>query len=309
MAHDQQRTLVYGATGAQGGPVVRRLLQEGHHVRVLVRNPHKAEALQQAGAEIAVGNLSDLASLKAANKGIDAVFLHLPLQFDPVVVTGYGRNAIDAAKAAGVGHLVFSTSVLVPDLHTNVKALDLKRNVEMYLQQSGVPNVILRPTFYMENFAAPWSAPAIMQQGTVAYPMTSDFKASWISLEDAGAFAVEALKRPELSGSVFNIGGPEVLTGNEIAERFAAVLGNAVSYCPIPLDEFEQQMNAAMGKPIGTEIAALYRWFLEQPQSPAMIDMKPVLQKLPVQLTPLEQWIRNQDWFVLGGGRSTLKTA
>lgn len=306
MTDNQRKALVYGATGAQGGPVVRRLLQEGYRVRVLVRAAHKAEVLRQAGAEIAVGNLSDLASLKAANEGIDAVFLHLPLQFDPAV-TEYGRNAIDAARASGVGHLVFNTSVLVPDLQTNVKALDLKRTVETYLQQSGVPNIILRPTFYMENFAAPWSVPAITQQGTVAYPMTSDFRASWISLEDVAAFAVEALKRPELSGSVFNIGGPEILTGTEIAERFAAVLGSAVSYYPIPLDTFEQQMNGAMGEPNGTEIAALYRWFMKQPQSPAMIDMKPVLQKLPVQLTPLEQWIRNQDWSALGN--SNLRTA
>ena len=294
--NNQQKILVYGATGAQGIPVVRRLLQEGYHVRALVRNSQKAEALQQAGAEITVGNLGDLASLEVANKGIDSVFMYLPLEFNSVV-TEYGQNAIKAAKAAGVRHLVFNTSVLVPGFYTNVKALDLKRDVEMYLRESGLPYIILRPTFYMENFAAPWSAPTIMQERIVAYPMDSNFKAAWITLEDVAGFVVEALKNPQLSGSAFEIGGPEVLSGNEIAERFAAVLGNTVRYCPIPLDQFEQQMNAAMGKPIGTEIAALYRWFMSQPQSPAVIDTKPVLQKFPVQLTPLEQWIRRQNCF------------
>jgi uncharacterized protein YbjT (DUF2867 family) len=299
MKSSQQKILVYGATGVQGMPVVCRLLQEGHRVRLLVRSPHKAEALQKAGAEISFGNLNDPASLKKANEGIDAVFLQLPLEFDSVV-TAYARNAIDAAKAAGVGLLVFNTSVLVPNSQTNVKALDLKRDVEIYLQQSDIPNIVLRPTFYMENLAAPWSAPNIVQKGIVAYPVTSDFQASWISVEDVAAFAVEALKRPELSGSVFNIGGPEVLTGHEIAKRFTTVLGREVSYYPIPLDQFEQQMNAAIGNPVGTEIAALYRWFVGQSQSPAALDTKPVLQKLPVQLTPMEQWIRNQDWSALG---------
>ena len=300
MEHAQQRVLVYGATGVQGSPVVRQLLQNGHQVRVVVRDPRKAQALGQSGAEIIVGNLNDPVSLKTASEGIDAVFLQLPLEFSTAVVE-YGRNVIDAAKAAGVSHLVFNTSVVVPNTSTNVKALDLKREVERYLQQSGLSNIILRPTFYMENLAAPWSAPSIVQQGTVAYPMTSDFKASWISVADMAALAVEALKRPDLSGSVFNIGGPEALSGNEIAQQFASVFGRAVNYYPIPLNQFEQQMNAAMGEPMGTEIAALYRWFVEQPQSPAIINMQPVLQKLPVQLTSLKQWIVSQNWSHLAG--------
>ncbi len=300
LEYKQKSVLVYGGTGVQGSPVVRRLLQQHFRVRVLVRNSCKAEALQQSGAEVAVGNLNDLASLKKASEGMDAVFLQLPLEFSSAV-TEYGCNAIDAAKTAGVSYVVFNTSVLVPDSNVNVKALDLKRKVEMYLQQSGLQYVILRPTFYMENLAAPWSAPAIVHQGTVAYPMTSEFKASWISVEDLGAFAVEALKRPELSGSVFNVGGSEALTGNEIAQQFAAVFGRAVNYYPIPLEQFEQQMNAAMGEPMGTEIAALYRWFVSQPQSPAVIDPQPVLQQLPVQITPLKDWIRSQNWSALAG--------
>ncbi|KAB8332093.1 NmrA/HSCARG family protein [Scytonema tolypothrichoides VB-61278] len=295
MEYAQQRVLVYGATGVQGGSVVRQLLQHRHQVRVVVRDPGKAQALGQSGAEVVVGDLKDPVSLKTASEGIDAVFLVLPLEFSTAVVE-YGRNAIDAAKAAGVNHIVFNTSVVVANASTNVKALDLKREVQRYLQQSGLSNIILRPTFYMENLAAPWSAPTIVQQGTVAYPMTSDFKASWISVADVAALAVEALKRPDLSGSIFNIGGPEVLTGHEIAQQFASVFGRAVNYYPIPLDQFEQQMNAGMGEPIGTEIAALYRWFVEQPQSPAIINMQPVVQKLPVQLTSLKQWILSQNW-------------
>ena len=300
MKNQQKSVLVYGGTGVQSSPVVRQLLKQNYCVRVLVRDPRKAETLRQFGAEIAVGNLNDVNSLKTASEGIDAVFLQLPLEFSSVV-TDYGKNAIDAAKAAGVGHLVFNTSVLIPNSSVGVKALDFKQEVETYLRQSELPSIIIRPTFYMENFAAPWSAPIIINQGTVAYPMTSDFKASWISVEDLGALAVEALKRPELSGSVFNVGGPEALTGDEIAQQFADAFGNKVSYYPVPLDQFEQQMNAGMAEPVGTEIAALYRWFLSQAKSPAVIEPQSFLQQLPVQLTPFKQWIHNQNWSALGG--------
>jgi uncharacterized protein YbjT (DUF2867 family) len=293
--HEEQKVLVYGATGVQGSSIVRQLLQEGYRVRVLVRDPRKAQALHEAGAEVAVGSFGNLETLIAASKGVNAVVLQLPLEFSPAVIQ-YGRNAIDAAKKAGVDLLIFNTSVLVPDAVTNVKALELKREVETYLYQSGLPAIVLRPTFYMENLAAPWSAPTIVQKRTVAYPMTSNFLASWITVEDLAAFVAQALKYPELSGSVFNVGGPEVLTGEDIAKRFSKYLGHEVSYYPIPLEQFEQQMNAAIGEPVGTEIAALYRWFVEQPQSPAIIDTQSVLQKLPVKLTTMEQWIHRQTW-------------
>lgn len=295
MTNEQQKVLVYGATGVQGSAVVRQLLQEGYHVRTLVRDAQKSQALQQAGAEVAVGNLNNLELLTQANEGVNAAVLQLPLDFSPAVVE-YGRNAIDAAKKAGVELFIFNTSVIVPAATTGVKALDLKREVETYLHQSGLPAIILRPTFYMENLAAPWSAPNILQHRTVAYPMTSDFMASWITVEDLAAFVAQALKRPELSGSIFNIGGPETLTGEDIARQFSKFLGHEVNYYPIPLDQFEQQMNAAIGEPVGTEIAALYRWFVQQPQSPAIIDTQSVLQKLPVQLTTIEQWIHRQNW-------------
>jgi NAD(P)H dehydrogenase (quinone) len=297
MKHNQQRILVYGATGVQGRPVARRLLQAGHNVRILVRNPAKADALRQAGAEIAIGDLSDPASLQAANQGIDAVFLHLPLEFDKAVGVRYGRNAIDAAKAAGVSHLVFSTSGQMPDSLTEIAAFEFKRDIQTYLQQSGVPSIILRPTLYMENFAGPWTAPGIVQQGIVAYPLPSRFKQAWISVDDVAALAVAALQRPELAGSSFDVGGPEVLDGDAIAERFATVFKRPVHYYPIPLDAFEQQLNAALGAPAGTEVTQTYRWVEANLETHSPIaDMQSVLQQLPVELTSLEAWIRQQDW-------------
>lgn len=294
----QNRILVYCATGLQGQAVASQLLKEDFSVRLLVRNPEKAEALRQAGANVVQGDLGEAASLVSANDGVDRVFLQLPLDFTPAIFD-YAKNAINAAKEANVSLLVLNTSVLVPSAKTGVKALDFKHDIENYLKQSGLPFIILRPTFYMENLAAPWSVPSILEKSTVAYPMPDNFRASWIGVEDMASYAVAALKRPELAGSVFDIGGPEILTGKDIAEQFSQALHRDISYYPIPLDTFEEQINAGMGEPIGTEIAALYGWFVSQPQSAVALNPSAVLEKLPVHLTPMKTWINNQDCFAM----------
>ncbi|MBD2101688.1 SDR family oxidoreductase [Leptolyngbya sp. FACHB-261] len=293
------KVLVYGATGAQGNPVVMQLLQKGYSVRILVRNPDKAKALFPTEVEIVKGALEDFDSLKRANEGIERVFLHLPLEYRSDAATSQGRNAIDAAHEAGISLVVFNTSTFIPKEPTDVAAFEIKRNVEQYLQTSRIPNIVLRPHIYIDNLAAPWSASAIVQ-GIVSYPLPANIKVSWISLQDAAALAVAALERSQLAGAAFEIGGPETLTGAEIAERFEHVLGRSFSYQAIPLDDFEQGLNQAFGEPTGTEIAKIYRWRATHPEI-ERVDMTDVLQKLPVQLTLLEQWIGQIPWNELAG--------
>ena len=117
---DGGKVLVYAATGAQGGAVIQRLLPLGREVRGLVRDGRGADTLRTLGAEPVFGDLSDPASLKAASESAAAVFLVLPLEFDPKKVVGWGLNAIDAAREAGVGRLVFNTSTRVPPEATDV---------------------------------------------------------------------------------------------------------------------------------------------------------------------------------------------
>ena len=94
--------LVYGATGTQGGPVVDQLLTAGWPVRVVTRDAERARAFAVRGAEVAVADLGDRETLRAAHVGVDRVVLHLPLQYDFALHERYGRNAIDAARDADV---------------------------------------------------------------------------------------------------------------------------------------------------------------------------------------------------------------
>jgi NAD(P)H dehydrogenase (quinone) len=295
MRDSLSKVLVHGANSAQGIPVVNLLLKEGYAVRVFVRNRDKAQVLFSERVEIHTGSLEDQDSLKQANEGIDQVFLILPLEyrFDVAITQGY--NAIDAARNAGVKLLVFNTSTSIPKQTTDVNAFEIKRKVEQYLRESGVPYIILRPTIYMDNLAAPWSMPGIVHQNTIAYPLPPDIRISWISLNDAAAFAVAALERSELAGSTFDIGGPEAVNGKEIAELFTKALNCPFIYQQIPIDGFEQGLNQAFGKPTGTEIAKIYRWRVAHPEDGA-VDVGTVLHKLPVNLTAFNQWIQDFEW-------------
>src|SRR4051812_30824220 len=107
--------LVYGGTGTQGGPVVEQLLAAGRPVRVVTRDPKRAKAFADRGAQVAVADLGDPESLLAAHRGVDRVVVHLPLQYDFVLHERYGRDAIDVARDAGVSMLVFNTSAHVLD--------------------------------------------------------------------------------------------------------------------------------------------------------------------------------------------------
>lgn len=295
----QQRVLVYGAGGVQGGAVVEQLLGAGHAVRALIRSERAAERLRRAGAEVITADLGDPASLVTASTGVDAVVLIVPIEFDAARAVAYGRNAIDAARTAGVRLLVFNTGTRIPASPTNVAGFEIKRQIEAYLWASGVPAIVLRPTFYMENFAGPWTAPAIVQHATVAYPIPRALRAAWISAADAAAFTVAALERPALAGSTFEIGGPEALDGAAIAAHFSAAQGRPVSYIAIPLDSFEQQLSPVIGPHNAAELVQMYRWMEAQPDSTLFTaDQDALRQALPVALTPLERWVQTQDWQV-----------
>src|SRR5258706_16436954 len=161
---DNRIIAVTGATGQQGGAVARRLLTEGWKVRALTRDANKPAAteLAAAGAEIVAGDMDNRAELDAAFKGVYGVFsvqnYWLPnVGFDGEIKQG--KNVADAAKAAGVQHLVYSS---VGSAHRGMgqKHFDSKWIIEQYIQSLDVPYTILRPVFFMENYN--WSRAQIL---------------------------------------------------------------------------------------------------------------------------------------------------
>jgi uncharacterized protein YbjT (DUF2867 family) len=285
------RVLSYGATGAQGAPVAQQLLERGHKIHVIVRHPEKAASLEALGASVFKGDLGDPSSLDAAHEGVDAVFLVLPFSGggNPLA---QADGAFEAAKRAGVQKIVLNTSGQTPREPTGLPMMDYRIALEGMLHETGIPATIIRPTAYMENFLGPWTLPGVLEKNEVAYPIAVNRPTSWIAAQDVARFVVAALEHRDLAGRAFDVGGPEALTGDRIAESFSAALGKSIHYRAISPDEFADMMGAIMGPEAAEGIRVAYRAGEAAPLDAMKIEMQPVLAELPVQLTTLEEWVR-----------------
>ena len=283
--------LAYGATGTQGGPVTRQLLDRGESLRILVRDPAKVRDLEARGAEVAVGDLDDLDSLRRAHEGVDRVFLHLPLQYDFELHERYGRNAITAAREAGVELLVLNTTAHVYP-GTAVEVYEVRQRVLDELAASGVPSVVLRPTFYMDNWLGPWILPGIRDAGVLAFALPEDHPFSWVSAEEVGAYCVAALGRPDLAGQAFDVGGPETLTGAQIAATLEAELGKPVRWVGITAADYEAALVPLLGADVAAAVADQIRFLVGGGHG--AVDMRATRELLGVEPVPLSQWVKLQ---------------
>ncbi len=163
-----------------------------------------------------------------------------------------------------------------------------------YLRASGTPSVVLQPTFYMENLLGPWVKPSIVDGGVLAFPLPATFPMSWVSSEEAAAYAAAALDRPQLAGSTFDIGGPEPLTGEDMASSLTAALGRPVRYVEIAPDAYEQALVPLFGPAVAFEVAQQIRCIVDR--GDGTVDMSKPRDLLAVQPVRFAEWARRQRW-------------
>ncbi|MDX2077317.1 MAG: NmrA family NAD(P)-binding protein [bacterium] len=293
MTKNTLNVLVYGATGSQSSPVVWHLLERGHKPTVVTRNPEKATAFQAKGVEVVVADMADRASLVKASMGKDAVSLLIPFFVNPMEAPTYAKNAIDAAKEAGVKLIVWNTSGLVPQEKTGNPGIDVRVDTFNYLRESGIPHIVIEPGAYIENLLGPWTAPFVANEGNVTYPLPSNFRVAWTPSDDVGALIVEALEHPELANSYFKVSGIELVTGDELAEQFSQALERPIGYRAMKPQDFGAILDTMFGAGAGALAAQEYQRFWDNPNNQPIMhaDMSVVLQKLPVKMTTIKEWV------------------
>jgi uncharacterized protein YbjT (DUF2867 family) len=230
--------LVTGATGKQGGAVARRLLAEGRPVRVLVRKEAtgSAAALAAAGAELALGDFDDPASLPPALKDVAAVFAMPPTAISPsgpdteLEVTR-GRALIDATAAAGVEQVVFSTVA---------SGSAAKIRIERHLFDTIALPTVLRPVRFMTNYIGAGVLGVDGISGGVhrhLFPPHEPMQV--VALEDIADLTVLALAAPErFAGRTLELAGDQP-TPVEAAAAISKATGIPVRYEQITDDEAE----------------------------------------------------------------------
>ncbi len=228
--------LVTGATGTVGGEVLKQAAAAGIPVRALARDPARARVLKSI-AEVVIGDFDDPASLDAAVKGVDAVFM---ASFDGVKQAALQGNLIEACRRAGVRHVV-RLSALTADENSDQLLPRWHGVADRQLAESGLGYTLLKPGWFMQNLLV------YALGGTIGLP-AGDSTSSHIDVRDIAAVAVAALTRPGHDGQAYMLSGPEQLTYHEVAEQLTAATGRPFAYDAIS-DEAYRKYLLLRGRP------------------------------------------------------------
>lgn len=246
---------VVGASGQQGGAVAAALLDRGVPVRGLVRDTGRARDLADRGAELVVVDLDDPAGLRRAFDGAAAVFA-MTTMTGPSGTDGevaHGRAIADAGRQAGVSHLVYS-SVGGAERHTGIPHFDSKRRVEEYMLELQLPVVVVRPTFFMDNFLGMFTPTVDEGRLVLRAPLAPGVPLQMIAVADIGKAAATALLDPDaVPGGAVEISGDE-RTGEQLADIFGHARGLPARFEPLPLDALRDD-----------DAAAMFAWFIHLP--------------------------------------------
>jgi uncharacterized protein YbjT (DUF2867 family) len=225
--------LVTGGTGFVGPKIVHTLRAEDRPVRCLVRDADRAKTLASWGCELAQGDVTDGDSIRRAVEGCEVV-VHLvaiiqgkPEQFERIMVQGT-RNVVEAAKEAGIRRFV-----LMSALGTSEETKDLslyfgsKWQMEQTVKGSGLEHVVFRPSFI---FGKGGGALATFQRVVRLSPViplfgAGDQRVQPIWIDDVAEYYAAAIDRPEAANRTFELGGPEIVTYEELYDRIKRVLG------------------------------------------------------------------------------------
>jgi uncharacterized protein YbjT (DUF2867 family) len=247
---------VFAATGKQGRSTADALLDQGAHVRALVRRPdsEEAQALAARGAEIVLADLDSPQTLVPAMEGLSALWFMTTMtpEAGAAAELPMGKALADAAVAAGVGRIVFS-SVGGAERDTGIPHFESKYQVEKYLHGLDVRTTVVRPVFFMENLH--FTAAAENGRIVLRMPLPDGIPLQMVSVRDIGRVAAVALIDPDsIPGDSVEIGGDE-LTGSQIAAALAEAAGMPASYEALPLEVMAGQPDAQ----------AMFNWFAELP--------------------------------------------
>jgi len=279
--------LITGATGRQGGSVVRHMLLRGWKLRALTRDPnsHAAQALTRRGIEVVQGDLEEPASIERAVRGVYGIY-----SVQDFWAVGakrevqQGKNLADAAKKAGVEHFVYS-SVGGAERNSGIDHWESKWEIEKHIRKLGLPATVLRPAAFMENYYIDQVEIGILK-GKLTDPIRADKPYQTIATDDIGVFAALAFERPkEFIGLELEIAGSE-LTNPEAAQIFSRVLGKPVKFQKLPLP--------IVRLVLGKEFYQMFRWFNEAGFKANIAELRRCYPE--VHLQTLEEWLRNEGW-------------
>ena len=223
------------------------------------------------------------------------------------VFDGAGLHAISAVNGqttwvdVGRHHVMVGCDAQGHDL--DLTAHDGRRDIERALAETGIACVFIEPTVFMDNIIRVWTKPSIVNRGIFPYPAAPELKISWIALSDVAEYMAAALETDRANGQHVPVGGPEALTGDEVALRLSAEIGKTIQFRSLDPDDFAASMSELVtgsrellpGTPYAG-MAKFYRFYNTQAQSPLVVDPRETAKLLDVEPLSMKVWLKQWDW-------------
>jgi uncharacterized protein YbjT (DUF2867 family) len=225
--------LVTGANGTTGSEVVRQLAAAGRPVRALVRSRANAAALPKAGVELALGSFADSASIDAAMKGVEAVYM---ISFEAPDQLALQANLIEAARRAGV-RMVARLSASSADADSEDPLIATHGKGDLQLARSGLGHVLIRPQWFDQNFLT------YCPGGRLRLP-AGEARLPFVDVRDIAAVAIKALTETGHDGKAYVLTGPEALSHGDVVAILSEATGKPFVYEDIPAGSYRRQLIA-----------------------------------------------------------------
>lgn len=304
---DKKIIAVVGATGAQGGGLVRAILDDRNgpfQARAITRdvNSDKAKELAEAGAEVVAADVDDVKSLRKAFEGAHGAFCvtFFWAHLKPEKELSQARNMAQAAKDAGVDHVIWSTledtrqfiplsDDRMPTLMGKYKVphFDAKGEANAIFTELGVPTTFLVTSFYWDNFIHFGMGPKKGPDGKLAIslPMGKK-KVAGIAAEDIGKTAYRIFEEgDEWIGKTVGISGGQ-LTGAQMAKSFTKALGQEVRY-----NEMTPEAFRALGFPGADDLGNMFQFYRDFEQDVCDARSISETKKLNPELLTFDRWL------------------
>jgi len=246
------KILVVGGTGTVGSEVVRQLMARGEQVHVLTRSPEHASKLPK-GVKGVIGDLLDPSTLGVFN-GMEAVFLLNPVS---TTETFEGIIGVNGARDGGAKRIVY-LSVQGLDQAPHLPHFGGKIAVEAAVMKSGMEWTILRPNNFYQNDI--WFKDVMLQHGVYPQPLGTA-GVSRVDVRDIAEVAVAALTTSAHNRKIYNLVGPDAVTGDGTAAEWSRALGKTIRYAGDDLDAWEAQNRPYLPSSMLYDFKHMYAFF------------------------------------------------
>lgn len=263
--------LVFGATGNTGSLIVNQLKSKNADFGIATINAAEAKGFGLDDAQVRQADFNDIDSLEKAMSGVSRIYLLMPISPDMVAWT---ENVINAAKSAGVSHIVKQSGLNASANATSGVIRDHAETDKM-IAASGIDYTLLQPNSFYQNFYG--NVPSIKAEGNFYAPL-GDASLSNVDINDVAEVAATVLTSDGHSGKTYQLTGPTALTSAEQAAVLSKAAGKEISYVNVPSDAFTAALEGmGLGEWLSQALTDMTVWFEAGDYAPVYDNVQIIL--------------------------------